>query len=287
MNISLANASKKEKYEFFQRSLESSGITGQPNLLPCPLCWQEKSQEELTLEHMVPRSLGGTQTTLTCKDCNNTHGSTRDAHLVRYLRSLEAFEGHGMLDTELNINGHKLRAAFDYQDRNFHIIPKATNPAAQMASRADLQANRVPQIDFTISFGFSENNFNTAVLRSAYLVLFKCFGYEYVKHDIVQVVRRRIMDESLESPKLNTLILGINFVPPWDAQHYIFESRINDVPCFVVIIRIRNRMTKYLAACLPIPGDRCHEFFELMQAHRENQSAGKFEMSISPNHIFS
>ena len=284
----MLRASKQDKFVHFQRSLEFAGIsTSRPNSLLCPLCWTEKVFDELTLEHMVPGSVGGTLTTLTCEQCNNSHGSALDSHLSRYLRSLEAIEGHGMVDAVLDINGHRLRANFDAIDKNFHIIAKATDPSAQSASRAELASGQPVTVNVVFSFGFRENNFNTAILRSAYLILFKCFGYEYVRHDIVQSVRRRIIDISLDTPNLKSLILGLNFEPPWDAQHYVFEAMIDDVRCFVVVVRIRQKITKYLAACLPCPIGQSDRFFDLMEAHAQEHTGKKFEVSISPAHIFS
>ena len=55
----------------------------------CPLCHKsfDKSslaKDELALEHCVPRCLGGKTLTLTCKRCNNKHGSKLDAQLLEW-----------------------------------------------------------------------------------------------------------------------------------------------------------------------------------------------------------
>jgi hypothetical protein len=287
VNVSLLHASKAQKFEFFRLSLERAGMrTANPGFILCPLCWNEKSLEELTLEHMVPSSVGGRLTTLTCKECNNTHGTTRDSHIIQYIRSLESIEGHGMMDATLNVNGQKLRANIDWADRNLHIISKASNPHSVLASKNALAAGEIDSITATFSLGFKLNNFNTAIMRSAYLILFKCFGYEYVRHEILQTIRHRIMDETIEGPNLRALILGITFTPPWDAQHYIFEALVGGMRCFVVVIRLRHATTRYLGAFFPCPAEPCDDFFKMMNTHADGCAYHKFEIVACPSHIF-
>lgn len=55
----------------------------------CIYCNKEKPKTEFSLEHIIPRSLGGAQahdlfkTTLVCRCCNNTVGLFVDAPLVK------------------------------------------------------------------------------------------------------------------------------------------------------------------------------------------------------------
>jgi hypothetical protein len=260
---------KRANFDHYRKSLAAAGIsTTSPNALICPLCWQETAYDDLTVEHIVPASVGGRQTTLTCRRCNNDHGCNLDAHLAQHQRITDALQGHGVLKTRLNINGHELAANLEWGEgyKHFHVVGKATDPAACDASQQEFAAGRVSTMNFTLLFDYIKNNFQTAVLRGAYLALFKCFGYEYVHHDIVQVIRRRITDPSLEHPRLASLILEArNFTPPYDAQHYVVPGNVNGVAFFLVIIRVRRVTTTYLGACLPVPGDRCDEFFDLME----------------------
>jgi hypothetical protein len=52
----------------------------------CPLCQtlftiDELDTRNLTKEHVPPRSIGGREMVLTCRQCNNSAGATFDAHL--------------------------------------------------------------------------------------------------------------------------------------------------------------------------------------------------------------
>lgn len=260
---------KRAKFDFFRKSLAAAGIsTAEHNSLICPLCWRETPCEDLSVEHIVPGSVGGKQTTLTCRRCNNDQGRDLDAHLVQYQRIKDAFQGYGALRTKLDVNGQEMIANLEWGDghKHFHIVGKATNPAACDVSQKEFADGNVEKMNFALYFDYSKNNFQTAVLRAAYLVLFKCFGYEYARHGIVQSIRRRIADPSLGRPNLGSLILEArNFTPPYDDQHYVVPGAVNGVEFFLVIIRVRRETTSYLGAYLPVPVDRCNEFFDLME----------------------
>jgi hypothetical protein len=209
---------------------------------------------------------------LTCRRCNNDHGHNLDAHLIQYQRIKDAFHGDGTLKTKVNINGHEMIANLEWRDgrKNFHVVGKATNPAASDASRQEFKTGKVEKVNVTLYFEYIKDNFNAAVLRAAYLVLFKCFGYEYARHSVVETIRRRIANPSLEDPNLASLILEArNFTAPYDGQHFVVPGNVNGVEFLLVIIRIRRETTSYLGAYMPVPVDRCDEFFGLMEQAAE------------------
>ena len=73
---------KKALFDHLRKSLAAAGLaTARDDSLICPLCWQETRYEDLSHEHVVPGSVGGTCNTLTCRPCNNEHGSSLDSHL--------------------------------------------------------------------------------------------------------------------------------------------------------------------------------------------------------------
>lgn len=275
MESAMTRDAKRIKFDHFRKSLAAAGIsTASADSLLCPLCWQETPYDDLSVEHIVPGSVGGKQTTLTCRRCNNDHCRDLDAHLAQYQRIADAFQGHGTLKTKLNINGHDMIASLEWGNgyKDFHVVGKATNPAASDASQKAFADGNVSHLNVTLYFNYIKNNFQTAVLRAAYLVLFKCFGYEYAHHEIVQAIRRRIADPTLEHPRLASLLLEAhNFTPPYDAQHYVVPGNANGVEFFLVIIRVRRKTTTYLGTYLPVPVDRSDGFFDLMeQAAKEH-----------------
>lgn len=57
---------KKERLlDQCRASLAAAGIsTKSERAVICPLCWQETAFEDLSLEHVVPRCVGGTDRTM-------------------------------------------------------------------------------------------------------------------------------------------------------------------------------------------------------------------------------
>jgi hypothetical protein len=276
---------KRAKFEWCRKSLATAGIsTNCPDAIICPLCWHETRFDNLTLEHIVPESVGGRQTTLTCRSCNNDHGSELDAHLAQYQTVRDALQGHGMLKTKLNINGHEMVANLKWGDghKNFHVVGKATNPSAEIETRKEFSAGNVSNANFTLYFDYKQNNFQTAVLRAAYLVLFKCFGYEYASKSVTQAIRHRIVDSSHAHPNLASLIIELrDFTPPYDAQHYVVRGNVNGVEFFLVIIRVRRVTTTYLGAYLPVPAEHCEQFFDLMEQCAKEHNGEKLTIPIA------
>jgi hypothetical protein len=279
---------KRAKFRLYRSSLDEVGLsTAADDALICPLCWQETSFDDLTPEHFVPESVGGKDTVLTCSRCNHDHGSRLDSHLTNYQRMMDAFQGHGSFRTKLNVNGHKLVANLEWLDghKHFKVIGKATNPSEWNAAHKEFQAGNVSELKCTMYFRYSKKNFERALLRAAYLVAFKCFGYDYAMHDIAQVIRRRIVDPSLSHPRLSSMIIEADkFAPPHDLQHYIIPGNVTGVDFILVVIRVRRATTKYLAVFLPVPGDRSSEFFQLMEVS-EKQNNGK-TFRIPPERIY-
>lgn len=273
---------KQKEFDRLQQSLVHSGLqTVRSNELICPLCWQSTPFDDLSLEHIVPSSVGGRQTTLTCRTCNNDHGRKLDSHLANFQQVHDAFRGHGHLRTKLNINGNEMVANLQWKEgqKSFHIVGKASNPIALTTSEADFHSGNVDEFTFTILYNYARNNFKTSLLRSAYLVLFKRFGYEYAKHSIANEIRKRVMDLSLEQPNIDSLIVEARgFRPPFDDQQYVIPGSINDAEFCLVILRIRRATTKYMGVYLPLPCDDCGKFFKLMNSFAKEQNGLK--MSI-------
>jgi hypothetical protein len=180
---------------------------------------------------------------------------------------VDAFQGHGSLPVKLEANGNKVAANLEWgaDSKNFKIVGKASDPTASAAIEADLKAGRVPKFAFTVPVPMVTNAIRTAVLRAAYLLAFKCFGYEYARNDVIQVVRRRIMDRSLPFPQLETLVLQFqNCNIPYDEPHLLARVVVHDLEALLVVLRVRRATTSYLGAFLPSPVEVCNEFFEIM-----------------------
>ncbi len=279
---------KRFKFDFYRKSLAAAGLTtNDSEALICPLCWRETHYKDLSREHIVPSAVGGKQRILTCESCNNDDGSDLDAHLSRYQAVADALQGHGTLPTKLKVNRKEVVANLGWRKgtKDFTVVGKASNPETLAEIQRDFADGKVEKLDFTIFFKYSKNSFQTAVLRAAYLIIFKYFGYEWARHDVVQTVRRRIADPSLEFPRLESLVLEFNnFTPPHDSQHYVVPGNVNGVEFLLAIIRVRKKTTTYLGAFLPVPIKGSGQFFTLMEQFAKEHNGET--LMVPPKTIF-
>lgn len=210
----------------------------------CPLCWNEVPFADLTLEHIVPRSVGGTTKTISCSRCNPRHGSSIDSHVATYLKCLDALRGNGTLRGTLHINGHRaaVNIAPTGDPRRLEIVGAASNPRAVDGIRADMDANLVDELALNFQFGYAPGSVNRSLIRTAYLAMFHEWGYSYAKLPVVQAVRRWIVEENDSKALLPIGLISFNNRST-DGPFLIVQLTVKDLPVFVVIIRLRRKAT--------------------------------------------
>ena len=259
---------KKVLFERFRKSLNAAGLSVEhEGCLICPLCWRETHYDLLSLEHFIPGSVGGKRCVLTCEECNSSHGSRLDAHLSKFQAVRDAFEGRGTIPGELKMHGH--RATINIQwgsgHKNIDIVRKASDPAAIAAMQNSAQSGDIGEMGLTLNYGYSKDGFQTALLRCAYLAIFKCYGYEYARHEVVQVIRRRISDPSLRRPRLGSLIGRTRGEIPRSDPYFVVPGQADGVDFLLVIVRLLGKTKTYHFVFMPMPSERCNEFYDVME----------------------
>ena len=162
------------------------------------MCWKEVAFEDLTLEHVIPKALRGSRETLTFKDCNELAGKDLDNHLVGYQRYLEAWDGHGSLEMEMDVNGHRLAVRMTRDpskpSTDFQIIGKASSPTAIEATRREFENGNVDQMNAKFSYGYNDRRRQLALLRAAHLASFHRFGYPFASRPGLQRIRQLVQE---------------------------------------------------------------------------------------------
>ena len=205
---------------------------------------------------------------LTCTKCNNSHGSLYDAHLAQFQKTMDGFSGHGTIPAKLEVLGKTVAANVEWGDgfKNINIVGKASNPAEVQAMQEDASAGRFDELHLTLNFGYIKNRFLTGLLRCAYLALFKCFGYEYAKQDVVQAIRRRICNMDIERPRLGSLIGELrNGTIPYTDPYFIVPGNVNGIQFYIVVIRLKKETETFHFVYMPVSVERCDKFFEMME----------------------
>ena len=177
----------------------------------CPLC--VKSQvivkgnilmkfEEFTIDHVPPESIGGKTKLMTCEVCNNTAGEY-EAVLIEKLR-LHTFgdrkEGSGIkkISVKKDLNDTTRHKGFMTVDENgipiidFPPQSKENNP--ELKYILDEFGASVQEIHVTIQTP-DEDKLTKALLKSAYLLCFIYWGYEFVYSETGYNIRRVLRGE--------------------------------------------------------------------------------------------
>lgn len=268
---------KRNIFDYLRNNLLAAGLsTSDQTSIICPLCWNETAYDQLSIEHVIPSSVGGNTITLSCQHCNNTHGRDLDAHLVNHQKLADAFKGVGTIPAKMRAFGQEVTTNVNWgspgSGKHIAIVGKASNPAASDAIQAEFKKGIPDNSQLTLEFGYSKNRFQTALLRCAYLVLFRIFGYHYIRNHVVQLVRRRIVDPSLDIPDIRTLVGVVkrNSVIV-DNDYYVIHRFMDGIPFFQVVIRLKCTTESYQFVMMPVPHMNDDQFFVIAaKIAREN-----------------
>lgn len=176
----------------------------------CPLCLKGFSVKDvfganpaLTLEHIIPASIGGKKKVLTCASCNNNHGAKTDSLLYNHLKGRSFLEG--ILDVEADVkikfhddaDGlnkfplHGLNASVKHLDdsgKKWMFYSKTNN---YLDNKIKSFFSSGGKFDVSITFP-SEDVISLGIVKAAYLYTFYKLGYAFIFTDYGQVVRRLI-----------------------------------------------------------------------------------------------
>jgi HNH endonuclease len=226
------------------------------NTLACPLCLTEYSLanvNELTREHIVPSKLGGRSETLTCRKCNNTHGSYLDSHLINMMKSLDAIEGAKPIATSVISDKGKITAELllgagtSDEPIAIQIIGKASNMEAVKNLQNSLRNNQT--LELKMNFPVIPERYVRAAFRAAFLSVFKVEGYQYalslgaeevrtVLSGRATVLKNVVMEAFPErDPETDVLVMPASFS---DIGEY-----------YAVLLRLQTKRTRYIAVFLP------------------------------------
>lgn len=208
-------------------------------LYVCPLClWGYPkevldSSDELTLEHIIPEKMGGKNATtiLTCKICNNSSGVLEGKFIESEVtkNAMSGINGSSTrVEYSVEINENTIRLPFTYRiDGDTHVlegIKKQTNFKA-LEKLNEYGIEKIQEFNLTFNIeNRRHGNPAIALLKIAYLMLFRVFGYGAIFTPNMNKIREQIISPKeqiinfkfIDGSKLPDKCLGILFVnsPP-------------------------------------------------------------------------
>lgn len=264
--------------------LEEIALTG----ILCPLCLQfhdstalKELPRQLTLDHIPPESSGGNDkdTMLVCTKCNNEAGYKTDHHLVTFLKQKDVmdFIPGSEIDAQFSAGPAKrLNGTLSITgDRaiSWHTHRHRTNPATVRQADEYMQATfRDPskrRAELQIHLPKPDQHmFNVALLRIAYLIYFRWFGYAAILHPHFESIRSQILDPTGHHLPETWNVTGINKGDD-DSEGVIFMPAPAHLRCVLMRFSLTSKVSKrtYLI-CLPShlsPGTGVYQAIEDMR----------------------
>lgn len=170
-----------------------------PRLYVCPLClrgFDTPDRSVLSLEDVPPKSVGGKSLLLTCRQCNNTHGTELDAHIKAGRDIREIFEGTRETRGYFRVGEHRMavKGTVFASDNKLQEMIGKSSPSDRDAVQSHFES--LAGTDATgkeFHFGFSMKydawREQVAWLRVAYLYLSALLGYTFVLRAVLDPIR--------------------------------------------------------------------------------------------------
>jgi hypothetical protein len=216
----------------------------------CPICLTLFTRDalisdppEVSLAHIMPKSLKGRLCTLVCRRCDNWIGSEYDSQLARekhfhdWVQGATGISGHVKYDNK----GVAVECCLKGSTIEFRNIPKKSPPKSweQFLNTAVSDWSNF-KFAFTLST-FNPSKLSISVLYSAFLKMFYQLGYEYVLSPNVHKVRQ--------------FIQGGGFPERWRKAIFPIRKGYSDIPPILpsVSILVEPQNVRSFIVVLPSP----------------------------------
>lgn len=198
----------------------------------CPTCLKdfgrsaleinpEKKKPDLTIGHIMPTLIRGGKFTLQCERCNSKYGSKLEAHVTKwseFLNWIQAAPGSHW-PTHLSIEDISTFAEITWRENRAGFLnsgaKKGNNPDFEHFKRkAQEQHQRLGEVKFTINAQVRSTPKKRVLstIHSAFLMMFYCFGYDYVLSSEADIIRK-IINEEQEPWDIGKMV---SYMPTWE-----------------------------------------------------------------------
>jgi hypothetical protein len=168
-----------------------------------------------------------------------------------------------------------------------HLMDKATDPRSVEGIKQAFESG-VEQIDFSMRLNYNRDRAHMALLRSAYLMIFNCYGYRYAMSTSVVPIREGLLDErwgnlpklvsSAEIPQIASNQLP-NFVTPG------FEVKGKKPPIHLVLLTIRRNKPRSFFVIMPTMEEESAHLYEMIDTVIGSLNGAQFHF-MPPGKIF-
>jgi hypothetical protein len=264
-------------------------------LFICPICLKEFGEDSVrngarldgskltvNIAHCYPDALGGNLFTLTCAACNERMNRHFDHHLSKEAKTYRVMDPSepDTLDGRVQINGHTITAEFSVATDNKPRVVMSrdrSNPhdfdsvVKYLNAFIDKVVPGVPAFSPIPSQRMEPDRVSIALAHTAYLMMFRAFGYEFVVSPMAEEIRRVLLMDELPE-KIGFFLLNI---PKTDGNPELLNTvgiltHPVDRRCLYAMMPSPDK--KMIGRCilLPGPGEQGEKAREVM-----NRSCGE------------
>jgi hypothetical protein len=159
---------------------------------------EDAEARRLTLEHVPPQAVGGSEVVLTCERCNSRHGGWFDGQAAIEERQIRALQADHPLDVMVEVDGHHGRFSLWTPPGTFGLagVPEASSSASLdaigEALRARAQQGRGWEFAIRPWPSASPERVQLSWIRAAYLACFASFGWLWIFNEVLDPIRARL-----------------------------------------------------------------------------------------------
>lgn len=198
---------KFDIYKYHIERLKKLGVNTIEAQYICPFCkklFTSDQLDELSEEHAPQNALGGAKVAVTCKECNNGYGGNIDSDLKTFVLRHEFNKGITDAEVEYEIlpglHGllyHNDKGELQFKVNTKKCDPKKTEPFIKVTGDGTILNGKIklpPKYDAPSAA--------SGLYKSAYIILFKYTGYNFLLDDHYQPLRDQIQNPDEAFPRL-------------------------------------------------------------------------------------
>jgi hypothetical protein len=263
-------------------------------LYACPICLATFTPEglvgndpALTEEHCPQRGLGKSHYVLTCKDCNSQAGSQIDQHVHKHVQFRGFWDGIERSNVQFEFDDRSVRAAIERGSATLSLWPdrRRCDPKAFDALFNSLRDQTFKE--FTLSFGRdvipSKRLFHIALLKNAYLLMFRHFGYAYILTSLLESVRKQIREPNGRHVEPKRMVIRTTARRP-DGILRVTEPEFLD--CYLVSINLAKTDENFCIV-MPTSGRTYPSWHQWMETRHETGKLSYLQEPFDENNLIS
>jgi hypothetical protein len=143
-------------------------------------------------------------------------------------------------------------------------VPKQSGRRKLDAAMHAMQSGET-EFQLRINFGYNHRRSLVGLLRAAYLLMFRYFGYGYVLDASARPIQRQIQHPLEPTVALNGINWRISDPVPVENVVAIMHQP-QEFQCIFVILQLDTQTKHYAGIALPPPGQDGAEFYERLQS---------------------